>query len=50
MIFNIYEFQVGLLYDKDSLQSVLDMTFDWTKEERDMLRNKVPPLSIARHI
>ncbi|GMH09392.1 hypothetical protein Nepgr_011233 [Nepenthes gracilis] len=35
-------FWVGLLYDEVSLQSVLDMTADWTKEEREMLRNKVP--------
>ncbi|KAF9685823.1 hypothetical protein SADUNF_Sadunf03G0094100 [Salix dunnii] len=35
-------FWVGLLYDEDSLQSVLDMTADWTSEERQMLRNKVP--------
>ncbi|CAK7335539.1 unnamed protein product [Dovyalis caffra] len=35
-------FWVGLLYDEDSLQSVLDMTADWTPEERQMLRNKVP--------
>jgi glutamate--cysteine ligase len=34
--------QVGLLYDEESLQSILDMTFDWTKEEREMLRRKVP--------
>ena len=33
--------QVGLLYDEDSLQSVLDMTADWTSEERQVLRNKV---------
>ena len=33
--------QVGLLYDEQSLQSILDMTFDWTKEEREMLRRKV---------
>jgi glutamate--cysteine ligase len=33
--------QVGLLYDEESLQSILDMTFDWTKEEREMLRRKV---------
>ncbi|KAI4326958.1 hypothetical protein L6164_019468 [Bauhinia variegata] len=35
-------FWVGLLYDEVSLQSVLDMTADWTPEERHMLRNKVP--------
>jgi glutamate--cysteine ligase len=35
-------FWVGLLYDEESLQSILDMTFDWTKEEREMLRRKVP--------
>lgn len=33
--------QVGILYDEASLQSVLDMTSDWTAEEREMLRNKV---------
>ncbi|KAG6419482.1 hypothetical protein SASPL_121704 [Salvia splendens] len=35
-------FWVGLLYDNDSLQNVLDMIADWTLEEREMLRNKVP--------
>ncbi|CAD6273081.1 unnamed protein product [Miscanthus lutarioriparius] len=35
-------FWVGLLYDEESLQSIIDMTFDWTKEEREMLRRKVP--------
>ncbi|KAK4338416.1 hypothetical protein RND71_042903 [Anisodus tanguticus] len=35
-------FWVGILYDEESLQSVLDMTSDWTAEEREMLRNKVP--------
>ncbi|KAL5551646.1 hypothetical protein UlMin_001822 [Ulmus minor] len=35
-------FWVGLLYDEISLQNVLDMTADWTQEEREMLRNKVP--------
>ncbi|CAL5097151.1 unnamed protein product [Urochloa decumbens] len=35
-------FWVGLLYDEESLQSILDMTSDWTKEEREMLRRKVP--------
>lgn len=35
-------FWVGLLYDEVSLQNVLDMTADWTSEERQMLRNKVP--------
>lgn len=33
--------QVGLLYDDESLQSIIDMTADWTKEEREMLRRKV---------
>ncbi|XP_057749674.1 glutamate--cysteine ligase, chloroplastic [Arachis stenosperma] len=33
---------VGLLYDDVSLQNILDMTADWTPEERQMLRNKVP--------
>ncbi|KAI8569547.1 hypothetical protein RHMOL_Rhmol02G0287000 [Rhododendron molle] len=35
-------FWVGILYDEVSLQSVLDITSDWTPEERQMLRNKVP--------
>ncbi|CAA6655604.1 unnamed protein product [Spirodela intermedia] len=35
-------FWVGLLYDEISLQSVIDMISDWTKEERLMLRRKVP--------
>jgi len=33
--------QVGLLYDDDSLQAILDLTADWTPAEREMLRNKV---------
>ncbi|KAL7160101.1 hypothetical protein ABFS83_01G071800 [Erythranthe nasuta] len=35
-------FWVGILYDEVALQNVLDLTADWTKEERQMLRNKVP--------
>ncbi|KAI8569549.1 hypothetical protein RHMOL_Rhmol02G0287100 [Rhododendron molle] len=35
-------FWVGILYDEVSLQNVLDITADWTQEERQMLRNKVP--------
>ncbi|KAG9441232.1 hypothetical protein H6P81_017086 [Aristolochia fimbriata] len=35
-------FWVGLLYDEVSLQNVLDLTSDWTPEERQMLRAKVP--------
>ncbi|KAL4188014.1 hypothetical protein AMTRI_Chr09g21760 [Amborella trichopoda] len=35
-------FWVGLLYDEVALQTVLDMTYDWTVEERQMLRTKVP--------
>ncbi|KAL0738818.1 hypothetical protein Bca4012_015028 [Brassica carinata] len=35
-------FWVGLLYDEDVLQAVLDMIADWTPAEREMLRNKVP--------
>ena len=35
-------FWVGLLYDEESLQSISDMTSDWTNEEREMLRRKVP--------
>ncbi|CAA7060160.1 unnamed protein product [Microthlaspi erraticum] len=35
-------FWVGILYDEDTLQGVLDLTADWTAAEREMLRNKVP--------
>ncbi|CAA7060159.1 unnamed protein product [Microthlaspi erraticum] len=35
-------FWVGLLYDEDSLQAVLDMIADWTPQEREMLRTQVP--------
>ncbi|KAG2245144.1 hypothetical protein Bca4012_015027 [Brassica carinata] len=35
-------FWVGLLYDEESLQTVLDMIADWTTEEREMLRTQVP--------
>ncbi|CAN6818856.1 unnamed protein product [Brassica oleracea] len=35
-------FWVGLLYDEDVLQAILDLTADWTHAEREMLRNKVP--------
>ncbi|CAH2078194.1 unnamed protein product [Thlaspi arvense] len=35
-------FWVGLLYDEESLQTVLDMISDWTPEEREMLRTQVP--------
>ncbi len=33
--------QVGLLYDKESLQGALDIIGDWTVRERAMLRRKV---------
>lgn len=36
-----FDLQVGLLYDEVSLQNVLDMTSDWTSEERQMLRTEV---------
>ncbi|TVU25991.1 hypothetical protein EJB05_28515, partial [Eragrostis curvula] len=35
-------FWVGLLYDDESLRAIVDMTADWTNEEREMLRRKVP--------
>lgn len=35
-------FWVGILYDEVSLQNALDIIADWTLEERQMLRNKVP--------
>ncbi|XP_062027809.1 glutamate--cysteine ligase, chloroplastic-like [Rosa rugosa] len=38
--------QVGLLYDEVSLQNVLDMIADWTPEERQMLRDKVPKMGL----
>lgn len=37
---------VGLLYDETSLQAVLDLTKDWTKEERQMLRTKVTKMGL----
>ncbi|EMS60294.1 Glutamate--cysteine ligase B, chloroplastic [Triticum urartu] len=40
--FTAQTWAVGLLYDDESLQSIIDMTSDWTKEEREMLRRKVP--------
>ncbi|KAF6987968.1 hypothetical protein CFC21_005557 [Triticum aestivum] len=40
--FTAQTWAVGLLYDDESLQSIIDMTADWTKEEREMLRRKVP--------
>uniref|UniRef100_A0A5B7AQC1 Glutamate--cysteine ligase, chloroplastic n=1 Tax=Davidia involucrata TaxID=16924 RepID=A0A5B7AQC1_DAVIN len=39
-------FWVGLLYDEISLQNVLDIIADWTMEERQMLRNKVPKFGL----
>ncbi|KAI3887247.1 hypothetical protein MKX03_023457 [Papaver bracteatum] len=39
-------FWVGILYDETSLQNVLDLTADWTPEERQMLRNKVPVMGL----
>ncbi|RRT80040.1 hypothetical protein B296_00013792 [Ensete ventricosum] len=35
-------FWVGLLYDEVSLENVSEMISDWTREEREMLRKKVP--------
>ncbi|CAL9199821.1 glutamate--cysteine ligase A, chloroplastic-like isoform X2 [Musa acuminata AAA Group] len=35
-------FWVGLLYDEVSLQNVSEMISHWTREEREMLRKKVP--------
>ncbi|TVU22648.1 hypothetical protein EJB05_32362 [Eragrostis curvula] len=35
-------FWVGLLYDDESLCTITDMVADWTDEEREMLRRKVP--------
>lgn len=37
---------VGLLYDETSLQAVLDLTKDWTKEERQMLRTQVTKMGL----
>ncbi|KAF2531693.1 hypothetical protein F2Q70_00032942, partial [Brassica cretica] len=34
--------EVGLFYDEDVLQAILDLTADWTPAEREMLRNKTP--------
>lgn len=33
---------VGLLYDEQSLQGALDIIRDWTNDDREMLRQKVP--------
>ncbi|CAK9181379.1 unnamed protein product [Ilex paraguariensis] len=38
----LFAFWVGLLYDEVSLQNFLDITTDWTSQERQLLRNKVP--------
>jgi gamma-glutamylcysteine synthetase len=38
------------LYDEVSLQNVLDMTADWTREEREMLRRKVSVNSILNDL
>ncbi|CAH8354485.1 unnamed protein product [Eruca vesicaria subsp. sativa] len=35
--------EVGLLYDEDVLQSILDMIADWTLAKREILRKKVIP-------
>ncbi|KAJ1416118.1 Glutamine synthetase/guanido kinase, catalytic domain [Sesbania bispinosa] len=42
MLCGLPAFWVGLLYDEVSLQNVLDMVADWTNEDRQYLRNKVP--------
>lgn len=39
-------FWVGLLYDETSLQAALEIIRDWTAEEREMLRNKVPSMGL----
>ncbi|KAI5058670.1 hypothetical protein GOP47_0026840 [Adiantum capillus-veneris] len=39
-------FWVGLLYDETSLQAALKLIEDWTPEERQMLREKVPKLGL----
>ncbi len=40
-------FWVGLLYDDDSLAACLDLTADWTDEERQSLRDRVPATALA---
>jgi glutamate--cysteine ligase len=40
-------FWVGLLYDADSLRAALDLTADWTDEERQLLRDRVPTTALA---
>nr|XP_048320144.1 glutamate--cysteine ligase, chloroplastic-like isoform X1 [Ziziphus jujuba var. spinosa] len=42
MLHALPAFWVGLLYDEISLQNVLDMIADWTRAERQMLRDEVP--------
>lgn len=39
-------FWVGLLYDADSLRAALDLTRDWTDDERQALRDQVPTTAL----
>ena len=39
--------QVGLLYDEQALQEAVDLTADWTREERAALRDQVPRMGLA---
>ena len=38
---------VGLLYDSSALDAAWDLVKDWTEEERQMLRDKVPKSALA---
>ncbi|CAO2162103.1 unnamed protein product [Urochloa humidicola] len=41
-LYALPDFWVGLLYNEESLRCITGMIADWTNEERDMLRRKVP--------
>ena len=43
-------FWVGLLYDEASLDAAYDMVKDWTKSERQGLRDAVPKLALAAKV
>ncbi|MCS7269364.1 MAG: glutamate--cysteine ligase [Geminicoccaceae bacterium] len=40
-------FWVGLLYDETSLRAAWDLVSDWTAEERQLLRERVPELGLS---
>jgi glutamate--cysteine ligase len=50
MLVALPAFWVGVLYDEDILQSVLDLTSGWTAEMRQKLRDDVPVLGLQAHV